>query len=41
MLAGSLLYFVGRPNVVKDLDKHSERDVQQLRYGMDEWEILF
>ena len=26
MLAGSLLYFVGRPNIVKDPDKHSERD---------------
>ena len=26
MLAGSLLYFVGRPNIVKGPDKHSERD---------------
>jgi len=26
MLAGSLLHFAGRPNIVKDPDKHSERD---------------
>jgi hypothetical protein len=40
ILAGSLQNIVGRLNVVKDLDKHSEW-AGQLRYGMDDWEILF